>query len=172
MFLPKNFYFLIVTAFISVSPIFALEKTYLLQEYFEDEIENMVIRETAKSNDKEYKLISLEYIKDSLNREKNNIYTFYDVLQYLALEGTAIVINENSISNFPNVRLGAVKILGQFKIVETRKTLIEVLRFDNDPLVLHEALKLLFFNWSDFYKNNDEMSVIINTIGNLTRLIE
>ena len=94
-----------------------------------------------------------------------------DVLQQLAFEGTVSTINaDNIINDFPDVRLEAVKILGQHNIIEVKRTFIEILKFENDLLVLHETLKLLFFNWSDFYSNNDEINIIINAIERMTIL--
>ena len=170
MFSLKHFLCLIITAFISVSiiivNIMSLDITPVSEQ-----IENMIIRGTAYSNSREYKLMALEYIRDSLNREKNNIYVLFDVLQFLAFEGTINTINaENIIYDFPDVRLEAVKLLGQFSINETKNVLLIVLKFENDPIVLHEAIRYMFLNWSDFYKNDDEINIIINAIEKITRL--
>jgi hypothetical protein len=164
MYPSKRFYCLIITAFISVSNIFA--HTYLHADIFYDElqqsIENLIIRETAKSNNMPQKAVSLEYIEDSLIKKqpRDNTYFLYHTLKYLAFEGTINIIKTNNVLNdFPGIRRKAVKLLGELGIVEARIALMEVLKYETNQLVLYEASISLFFRWPNSYKKR------INTIS-------
>jgi hypothetical protein len=171
MFKSKYFYSIIITAIFFVSTIVAQEIPEIKKVYT-DEADITIIIEIAKGNAREYKLISLEYIKDMLENRNRNFYKsshviniIYEALEYLAFEGTVNTsITDNTINDFPDIRHEAVKLLGQLGIIEARTALIEVLKYENDASVLHEAIRALFLNWSDFYRNNNEINVIINAI--------
>ena len=160
MFSLKRFYCLLIMTVITISSIVAIEIAELREE-----IENMIIMETAKSNSRESKLISLQYIMDSLKRGGNNILVLHDTLKFLALEGIAYENIEDCVqNNFPDVRLEAVRLLGQLNIVEARITLIEVIKYENNPMVLHEAIISLLLYWGKLYENVEEINIIINAI--------
>ena len=140
-----------------------------------DGIEYLIIKTLAEENTSESKLVSIEYMRDAIKRDiasKNagfysslSIDDIFDIIKYLAFEGTIVKKREGNIivCNFPDVRLEAVKLLGELNIIEARMTLIEVLRYENDVSVLRETIRSLFLNWNDFY-NDDEIDIIINAI--------
>jgi len=133
----------------------------------------IIINETARSNNIELKLISLEYINEALSLRYGNvdISVLYDILRYLVFEGVKIITPSNDVSNnYPIVRIEAIKLLGQLNIIEARMTLFEVLEFEYNPTVLQEAIKQIFINWSDFYSNDKEVEIIFNTIKKIQDL--
>ena len=142
----------------------------MFQEYYEEDIEYLIIKEAVKTNNKETKLISLEYIKESINRRNKNIQGIYEVLKFLVFEGTVTPISvDNMVNDFPEVRLEAVKILVQFNNIETRKVVIEILKYENHPLILQETIKNLIAKWPDFYGNDDEVAIVINAIEKISK---
>ena len=107
------------------------------------------LSENAHSNEEIKKLFSLDYIEDILYRnDPNNIELeidlIYNILEYLAFEGTVNKsTNENIQNNFPDVRLKAVILLGQLNIIKARNAIIEVLKYENNPFIINEANKIL-----------------------------
>jgi HEAT repeat protein len=104
----------------------------------------MIIRETARASTREQKLISLEYIRDALDRGSTND-EIRQTLAFLSSEGRSTVTRESGriVNNFPDVRRQAVRYLGQVGTEEARQSLIEVLQNESEPMVLQEAIKSL-----------------------------
>lgn len=160
----KYFFIFIIIAVFPVINTFALPEGFIACDAsLQEEIENMIIWETAKSNSGELKIISLLYIKDIIENKYTKIeriYTIYEFLEYLAFEGTVNPPEKLIYKklDFPDVRIEAVKLLGQLDIIKAKMALIEILKYENNPLVLHEAIRALFLKWSDFY-NNEEINI-------------
>ena len=114
------------------------------ESYLQESIEIMIIRETARGNSRESKMISLEYIAEALERG-NNSDEIRQTLELLSTEGRRSVARENGrvMNNFPDVRRHAVRYLGQMGTEEARQSLIVVLQSENEPMVLQEAIKSL-----------------------------
>jgi len=51
--------------------------------------------------------------------------------------------NGRIVNNFPEIRRSAARYLGQIGTEEARKNLIEILQYDNEPMVIQEAIKSL-----------------------------
>jgi len=114
-----------------------------------------ILSEAAHSDEKDHKLMSLDYIEDIMKRSLNIsgilqeriIYPIYNILEYLVLEGTINNSkNENQHNNFLDVRLRAVILLGWLNIMEARDLLIELLRYENNQLIIDAANKILYEN--------------------------
>jgi len=148
MFSFKRFSILLVTAVIVISTAAAQNnprrEMSVEESYLQESIEIMIIRETARSYTREQKLISLEYIGEALGRGSTND-EIRQTLDYLSKEGRASSARENGrlVNNFPDVRRQAVKYLGQIGTEEARRSLIDVISYENEPLVLQEAIKSL-----------------------------
>jgi HEAT repeat protein len=148
MFSFKRFSILLVTAVIVISTAAAQNnprrEMSVEESYLQESIEIMIIRETARSYAREQKLISLEYIGEALGRGSTND-EIRQTLDYLSKEGRASAARENGrlVNNFPDVRRQAVKYLGQIGTEEARRSLIDVISYENEPLVLQEAIKSL-----------------------------
>jgi HEAT repeat protein len=141
---------LVITAVLTVSAAFAQTGTNTNREmsveesYLQQSIELMIIRETARADTREQKFIALEYIADAIERG-NTSDEIRQTLEFLSREGRMIQARENGrmTNNFPDVRRQAAKYLGQMGTVEAQKSLLEITRFENEPMVLQEAIKSL-----------------------------
>jgi len=144
----KRFFVLVITATVAISALSAQAKSKdemtVEESYLQKSIELMIIRETARSETREQKYIALDYIKDALSRG-NNDDEIRQTLEFLSREGRMTVARENGriTNNFPDVRRQAAKYLGQMGTEEAQKSLMEITRFENEPMVLQEAIKAL-----------------------------
>ncbi|MCL2265219.1 MAG: HEAT repeat domain-containing protein [Treponema sp.] len=156
MFSLKRFIIFTTILVISASAVFA--QMTVEQSYLRSQIELMIIRESARSSTREQKQLALDYIHEVLARDGTNTNDeIRQTLDYLAREGRGSVIRENNriINNFPDIRRQAARYLGQLKTEEARKTLLDILQNDNEPLVLQEAIKSL----GDIGRNDNEETV-------------
>jgi len=114
------------------------------ESYLQESIEIMIIRETARAHSREQKLIALEYVKDAIERG-NTSDEIRQTLDFLSREGRRNWARENGrlVNNFPDVRRQSAKYLGQMGTEEARISLLEILQFENEPMVLQEAIKSL-----------------------------
>jgi len=148
MFLLKRFSILVITAVIAVSAVSAQAKSgkekTIEESYLQESIELMIIRETARADSRDQKLIALDYIRDAINRG-NKTDEIRQTLDYLAREGRNSVNRQNGrvINNFPDVRRQAAKYLGQMGTEEAQRSLMDITQYENEPMVLQEAIKSL-----------------------------
>jgi len=163
MFGVKRLSILITASVIAVSAITAQSNTgrelSVEESYIRDSIELMIIRETARSNTREQKFVALEYISEAINRGNKND-DIRQTLDFLSKEGRRSVAMENGrvVNNFPDVRRLSAMYLGQIGTEEARKSLLDICQFENEPMVLQEAIKSL----GDIGANvNNETVVII-----------
>jgi HEAT repeat protein len=156
----KRFSIFLLAAVVSVSTVAAQRNSDMTVEesYLQESIELMIIRETARSNTREQKFIALEYIGDALDRG-NRSDDIRQTLDYLSREGRRSVARENGrvMNNFPDVRRQSAKYLGQLGTEEARKTLLDICQFENEPMVLQEAIKSL----GDIGNNDNNETVVI-----------
>jgi len=111
MFLLKRFSILVVTAVVAVSAVSAQTQSQsgrertIEESYLQESIELMIIRETARADSRDQKLIALDYIRDAINRGNKND-EIRQTLDYLSREGRNSVNRQNGriINNFPDVR--------------------------------------------------------------------
>ncbi|MDR2942595.1 MAG: HEAT repeat domain-containing protein [Treponema sp.] len=155
----KRFSVIVITGIIAVSALSAQakEKEMTVEEsYLQESIQLMIIRETARAESREQKIIALEYIKDAIDHGNTND-EIRQTLEYLSREGRMTVSRENGrvTNNFPDVRRQAAKYLGQMGTEEAQKSLMEIMRFENEPMVLQEAVKSL----GDIGINNNNETV-------------
>jgi HEAT repeat protein len=143
MFSFKRFSILMLAAVITVSTIAGQELT-VEQSYLQQSIELMIIRETARASTREQKFIALEYISDAIERGDTSD-DIRQTLEFLSREGRRSIARENGrvTNNFPDVRRQAARYLGQLGTEEARRSLIEICQFENEPMVLQEAIKAL-----------------------------
>jgi HEAT repeat protein len=148
MFSVKRFSIFITTAVITVSVIAAQSNmggNLTVEElYMNESIQLMIIRETARSNNREQKFVALEYINDAINSGNKND-DIRQTLDYLSREGRNSVARENGrvVNNFPDIRRLSAKYLGLIGTEEARKSLLDICQYENEPMVLQEAIKSL-----------------------------
>jgi HEAT repeat protein len=144
----KRFTILIMITVLAVPVAFTQTNTNremtVEESYLQESIEMMIIRETARADSREQKLIALEYIADAIDRGNNND-EIRQTLEFLSREGRRTVARENGrvTNNFPDVRRQSAKYLGQLGTAEAQRTLLEITQFENEPMVLQEAIKSL-----------------------------
>lgn len=134
------------------------------ESYLKESIEIMIIRETARANTREQKMIALEYINEAIENGSTNP-EIAQTLGYLSMEGRMIQSRENGrlINNFPEVRRQAAKQLGRLGTEEAVSALLDIVRYENEPMVLQEAIKSL----GDIgvnNENNDTVRFIAHTV--------
>jgi len=140
--------FVLAAAVIAVSSVSAQNNSQremtVEESYLQESIELMIIRETARADTREQKLIALEYINDAIGRG-NTSDDIRNTLEFLSREGRRTVARENGrvTNNFPDVRRQAAKYLGQIGTEEAKNALLEITQFENEPMVLQEAIKSL-----------------------------
>lgn len=161
MFSFKRFLILIVAAFIILSTVNAQtgSRSEMTPEelFLRQTIELLIIRETARAESREQKLISLDYIGDAISRGNRND-EIRQTLEFLSYEGVRNATRENNrvVNNFPDVRRRAAMHLGTFGTVEATNSLIGILQHENEPMVIQEAIKSL----GDIGINNNNETVI------------
>jgi len=114
------------------------------ESYLQESIELMIIRETARGNTRESKMIALDYIGEAIERGNTND-EIRQTLEFLSMEGTRSVARESGrvMNNFPEIRRQAARYLGQVGTEEARQSLILILQSENEPMVIQEAIKSL-----------------------------
>jgi HEAT repeat protein len=159
MFSIKRFFILLVSVVIA-STVYAQSNSEMTVEesYLQESIELMIIRETARASSREQKFIALEYISDAIDRGNKND-DIRQTLDFLSREGRRSISMENGrvVNNFPDVRRQSARLLGELGTEEARKSLLEICQFENEPMVLQEAIKSL----GDIGTNNNNETVII-----------
>jgi HEAT repeat protein len=151
MFSLKRFSILIITAVIIVSTAAAQSNSSarnnemtVEESYLQESIEMMIIRETARAYSREQKMVALEYINAALDRGSTND-EIRQTLEFLSREGRMNQARENGrlMNNFPEVRRQSAKYLGKMGTEEAKQSLLEICTFENEPMVLQEAIKSL-----------------------------
>jgi len=141
----KRSFILIIAAVIITAAVTAQSREMTVEEsYLQESIELMIIRETARSNTREQKMISLQYIGEAIERGNTND-EIRQTLDFLSREGRISVARESGrvVNNFPDVRRQSARYLGMVGTEEARLSLISILQFENEPMVIQEAIKSL-----------------------------
>ncbi|MCL2762344.1 MAG: HEAT repeat domain-containing protein [Treponema sp.] len=145
----KRFVVLLIVALYAVSAVMgqsggSRQEMSIEESYLQEAIELMIIRETARSDSREQKLIALESIESAIERGSTND-ELRVTLEYLSLEGTQNRTRQSGrlVNNFPDIRRQAAKHLGSVKTEEAKNSLLKICNWDNEPMVLQEAVKSL-----------------------------
>ena len=145
--LKKKFSIFMVSALIVVSTVAAQSsgrEMTVEESYLQESIEMMIIRETARAESREQKLIALEYISDAIDRGSTN-EDIRLTLEYLSREGRRTVARESGrvVNNYPDIRRQSARFLGQLGTEEAKDALLEITQIENEPMVIQEAIKSL-----------------------------
>jgi hypothetical protein len=114
------------------------------ESYLQESVENMIIREQSRAESREMKMIALQYIGEALDRG-NKSEEIRQALEYMGLEGVLNQGRENGrlINNYPDVRRETAIHLGKMGTPEAKDTLLRMIYYDNEPMVLQEVVKSL-----------------------------
>ncbi|MDR1362972.1 MAG: HEAT repeat domain-containing protein [Spirochaetaceae bacterium] len=114
------------------------------ESYLQESVEMMIIREQARSNEREGKLLALEYLRQMIE-DGADTKEIQPLLAYMALEGILNKTREDGrvANNYPDIRVKAVEYLGEVKTKEAADTLLRVLAVDNEPSVISTAVRSL-----------------------------
>lgn len=139
---------LVVISVIAITPIWSQTTTgterTVEESYLQDPLETMIIREQAYSDSKDMKLLALQYIRQSIDggRISSDVRK---ALDYLATETSMTIVRSGGVgralNNYPDVRREACLMLGEFKTVEAKDTLLKVALGDNEPMVIAAAIR-------------------------------
>jgi hypothetical protein len=150
-----------VTAFVLVlrlaapvsSQLAAQDKEISLEEsYLQTSVVAQIIREQARSSDRESKLLALDYIQDVLD-EGGNVVELVPILEELTTEGVLNKTREDGrvIDNFPDVRVRAVEFLGEIgektpnnaDKLKVSEILTKSVNIEKEPAVMTAAVRSL-----------------------------
>ena len=134
------------------------------ESYLQEAIELMIIRETSHAASLDQKMLAVQYIGEAIDRG-NTSDEIRQTLEYLSMEGLMNQARENGrmVNNFPLVRREAAKYLGQLGTPEAQTALINICKYEAEPMVLQEAIKSLGDMDSD---NNDKaVDAIVWIVG-------
>jgi hypothetical protein len=148
--------FLIIAAVLIVLPVMVSAQTRtgltspdnremsVEQSYLQESVELMIIREQSRTDNRDMKMVALEYIGDAIERG-NKSDEIRAALEYLSLEGVVNMTRENGrvVNNFPDVRKEAATYLGKLGTPEAKDTLLKMVSRDNEPMVITEAIRSL-----------------------------
>ena len=114
------------------------------QSYLQESIELMIIREQARAEGRDMKMVALQFIGEAIERGSRND-ELRVTLEFLAMEGVLNVARENGrvVNNFPDVRRQAATYLGRLGTPEAANALIRMVSVDNEPMVITEAIRSL-----------------------------
>ena len=122
-------------------------------------IEDVVITELSTSEERDNKLVPLQYLENAVN-EGRVTPDMMKALDGLAGEGIASQSRTNGrlMNNFPDIRAKACDILANVKTEESKTTLVKVALADNEPMVITAAIRSL---GEIGINDNDEVSETI-----------
>ena len=160
MFMLKRFSIFLILAAVLVSAASAQGREMTPeQSYLMETMEVMIITQTARMSTLDQKQLALDYIGEAIHRGNTNDQ-IRQTLEFLGSEGTRNVARENNrvVNNFPQVRRQAAKYLGVIGTEEARKSLLDILLYENEPMVIQEAIRSLGEIGTNI--NNDSVNTI------------
>lgn len=155
---------LAAVAMILGSAVFAQSKETSVEDEYMSSIEETVISEMANSDQRDNKLVALQYL-DSAADNGNVTPEMLRSLNQLAGEGIATQSRTAGriSNNYPDIRAKACEILGKVGTDDAAVYLTNVVKLDNEPWVLTSAVRSL----GDIgYNENDTVTNTIAFISN------
>lgn len=154
----------VMCAFLAASVVFAqnsnsgksetsAESSYL------SSVEDVVITELANSEERDNKLVALQYLESAVN-EGRTTPDMMAALDSLAGEGVTSQARTNGrlMNNYPDIRAKACELLGKVPSEESKVSLKKIALADNEPMVITAAIRSL----GDIGMNdNDDVTDII-----------
>ncbi|MGL4981698.1 MAG: HEAT repeat domain-containing protein [Treponemataceae bacterium] len=136
----------IIIAFMCAGSLFFAQErseTTVEQEYLNN-LETVIIKELAASDDRENKTVALEMI-DKIIESSRVTPELVAALSILSGEGLFYESREEGrlINNYTDVRMQACDLLGKIATEDSKSTLARVALADNDPMVAASAIRAL-----------------------------
>ncbi len=117
------------------------ESLMTVEEAYLNSIEGVIIKEMVAAEDRDSKLVALQYIQDAIDKGKISA-DVERALDSLATTGLSTVIYENGrqMNNYPDIRMKACELLGKVGTKDAMKTLVRVMYAENEPSVVASAV--------------------------------
>lgn len=119
------------------------ESEVTVEELYLQSVEMRIISEQAQTLDRDMKLLALRSIEEMMENGgvSEGAPEVHQTLDYLSMEGIGRKVTQNGrvINYFPEVRRRSCELLGDLGGDNSIKTLLEVLKQDDEPMVLAEA---------------------------------
>ncbi len=132
----------ITVSLLLINPVFSQsrEQSSVESVYLETN-EDMIISEMAASENYEAKLLTLQYIREALDSGRSSP-AIETALHSLAGEGvlTEIRTANHLSNNYTEVRRQAALMLADIPTTETKDVLLDLVREENEPMVLSAAI--------------------------------
>jgi len=116
------------------------------ESFLQESIETMVIKEQSQSENKDMKLVALQYAQQAVDAGRKN-EDIRKALEYLALETSTVVIRSAGtgrvLNDFPDIRAKACDLLANFPSPDTKDALIKVTLAEREPMVLSASIRAL-----------------------------
>lgn len=130
------------------------------EEEYLSSVEDVVITELSNSDEKDNKLIALQYLENAA-AEGRISPDMMVALDHLAGEGVNTQSRQGGrlVNNFPDVRARACDILAKVPTEQSKTTLKNIALQDNEPMVITAAVRSL---GEIGLNDNDD---VVNTIG-------
>jgi hypothetical protein len=149
---------------------FAQDQEMSVEEsYLQRSIEMMIIKQQSRGESREMKQQALKNIADAIGRG-NTGADMVEVLQYMALEG---IVNKTMVdgrvaNDFPDLRLLAVRYLGEIGTKEAKDVLLRVANVEREPSVQAELMQSLAK--IGINENNDAVNAITAVVTRFSAL--
>jgi len=115
--------------------------------YLKSTVKAQIIRSQAESPDRDMKIIAIQDIEEMIHNGEvdENSIDIIDILSDLSAEGIdkKVVEGGRVVNNFSMVRKEAVRILGEIGGQNSRDSILNIFRNENETMVLTEAVLAL-----------------------------
>ena len=107
-------------------------------------VEDVVIKELANSDDRDNKMVALQYLESAVN-DGRVTPDMMVALDSLAGEGITTQARSGGrlVNNFPDIRAKSCDLLAKVPTEESKTTLVKIALADNEPMVITAAIRSL-----------------------------
>jgi len=120
------------------------ERELTVEELYLKSVEFQLIREQAASNDRDLKIFALTNVREMMSEGRlgKGDPAAHAILDFLSTEGTGREVREGGnrvVNNFPEIRRQSAELLGKIGGENSKRSLLDILKYDREPMVLAEA---------------------------------
>ena len=123
---------------------FAQSKESTVESEYLSSVEDVVITELANSDERDNKLVALQYLEAAVN-DGRTTPDMMAALDSLAGEGITNQARTNGrlTNNYPDIRARSCDLLAKIPTEESKNTLVKIALADNEPMVVTAAIRSL-----------------------------